>query len=226
MGRKCRREPPSLEKACEVSVAELHQQVRSWPQEKLAELLLSCLGRDTDLLARVQREIVMARSPGAAVSRLKADIDNVLNVKFVEWNRVDAYVTRLEHVLASVVSLGKTSAREALGSALYFVERIPSIFDSVHCEDELGLFCDELVRETLKLAARERPMLRDTIARLLDAYMKDGHGQFNNVPERIAATSMNAEDREWLVGEVMRLRTNESSAGSSCACAVRNILGE
>lgn len=206
MRRRTAKDLVPLDASCTVSVEELRRRVLAWPQEKLAGLVLECVERDAELLASVEREIVRERGAGPAAVRLRADIDRVIEVDFVDERHVAAFCARLDGVLGSIVSLGATDPATALPVAWHFVEAIPSVLDSVQCEDEMGIFCDNLGKAAISLAAKSPPHLRETLTRLLDAYLKDGHGVFNDVPRLVSAARLANDDRVWLIGVVIGLR--------------------
>lgn len=208
MSRKRAKVGVSLDARCTVSPDDLRRHVRAWPQEKLAELVLECIGRDADLLARIEREIVTERGAGPAAACLRADVDRVLDIDFIEERQVAAYCARLDSVLASIVSLGKTNPSAALPVTWHFIETIPSILDSVHCEDELGIFCDDLTKATLSLAAKVQPLFRESLTRLLAAYMRDDYCVFDDVPRFLATTRLSGEERDWLLGVVIAHRSS------------------
>ena len=152
---------------------------------------------------RTKRHKSPRSAPTDAIARFKAEVDRVLGIDFVEWNQVDAYIARREGVLDDILALGAKAPSEALDAVLYFIEAIPSIFDSVHDETELAMFCEELCKAALSMRSKAGSPFARVATALLDAFRRDGHGRFEQIPEQLAANCTDG-DRAWLRDEAAR----------------------
>jgi hypothetical protein len=177
----------------------LEQYLRQWSKEQLLDLLLE---DDTELRRRVVLRITAEGDPAAALGRLRDAIDEVLDIGFVEWKQLAAYMGRLGAVQDAVLLLGETAPAAGLDAALYFVERIPSVFDSVHDECELEYFCAQLAEAVLDLTAKAGAPLLDDARKLLDAFQQDDTCRFGEVPELLGKQALSDGDRAALIEEV------------------------
>jgi len=180
----------------------LEQNLRGWSKEQLLDLLLEHLWNDPELRTRVVRRITAEGDPAAGLARLRADIDEVLDIGFVEWKQLAAYMHRLDAVEDAVLLLGKTAPAAGLDAALYFVERIPSVFDRVHDECELECFCEQLAEAVLDLTTKAGAPLLNDARKLLDAFQKDDTCRFGEVPELLGKQALSDGDRAALIEEV------------------------
>jgi hypothetical protein len=184
----------------------LRRRVQSLSKKDLVDLVYDGAARRPEILSRVEHRIAARTSPAKAVAKITAAIDQVLDVRFVKWNEVREYIRRLDDVLSDIVFLGKEHPAEAIPAALYYVEAIPRVFDSIDCEDELGAFCTELAELVISLHPRAGLSPGDTMGRLLDAFEKDRHCQFSEIPELLGKARLPKRDRDWLMDEARKRR--------------------
>ena len=180
----------------------LEQYLRQWSKEQLLDLLLEHLADDPELRRRVVLRITAEGDPAAGLGRLRDAIDEVLDIGFVEWKQLAAYMSRLGAVQDAVLLLGKTAPAAGLEAALYFVERIPSVFNSVHDECELEYFCAQLAEAVLDLTAKAGAPLLHGAQKLLDAFQKDDTCRFGEVPELLRKQALSDGERAALIEEV------------------------
>ena len=77
---------------------------------------------------------------------IRAQIHEVLRIGFVEWNQVDSYMEDLNQVLDEIHFLAESAPAAALELTWHFIKRIPAIFNNVHDECELAMFCSDLAQ--------------------------------------------------------------------------------
>lgn len=142
--------------------------------------------------ARTAKRIKRRASPRGTPSGLRAAIDHVLDIDFVEEHEVDRYILKLNSALVNVQASTVSRPEDEFAVLRHFVERIPSVFNSVHCEFELGLFCGTLVSALLDAARRAKADLLEAGTRLLDMAIADDFMQFTGVPEALADARMPA----------------------------------
>lgn len=150
------------------------------------------------------------------MAKLRSNIDDVLCIDFVEWNRVNAYVEDLDRVLVEILSLGKAAPAKALDLIWHFIKTIPNVFNSVHDECELEMFCSELAQWAWSLTKKAGRPIPDSAARLLEAYAADAHDtcRFNDVPRILAETRLNSSQRHAVAEAALRTAQAHPKAAS------------
>lgn len=93
---------------------------------------------------------------------------------------------------------------------------IPAIFNNVHDEYELAMFCSDLAQEAWTLAKKAGNPIEDSAARLLDAYAADAHDtcRFDDVPDILAEGRLNREQRHILAATALRAAKAHPKAAS------------
>lgn len=147
------------------------------------------------------------RDDAKAAAKIRAAIHNVLCVDFVEWNEVNAYVNELDEVLGQILSLGKSRPAAALDLIWHFIKTIPDVFNSVHDECELEMFCSELARAAWSLRKKAGRSIQDSAARLLEAYAADAHDtcRFEAVLEILGQARLNRGERRAIAESAQRV---------------------
>jgi|GEM_PF-5136012 len=137
---------------------------------------------------------------------IRAHIHEVLRIGFVEWNQVDSYMEDLNQVLDEIHSLGESAPAAALELTWRFIKMIPAVFNNVHDECELAMFCSDLAQEAWILAKKAGNPIEDSAARLLDAYAADAHDtcRFDDVLDILAKARLNGEQRRILAATALR----------------------
>ena len=155
-----------------------------------------------------------------------SDIDDVLCIDFVQWNRVNAYMNELDRVLVEILSLGKTAPAKALDLIWYFIKTIPNIFNSVHDEYELGMLCSELAQAAWSLTKKAAWPVQDAVRRLLDAYAADVHDtcRFDEIPGILATTRMNNRMRHEMAEVALNVAQSHPKATSELRALADNLL--
>lgn len=156
------------------------------------------------------------RDATKSAARIRSSIHNVLQVDFVEWNQVDSYMDDLDQVLDEIHSLGKSAPAAALDLTWHFIKMIPAVFNNVHDECELAMFCSNLAQEAWTLAKKAGNPIEDSAARLLDVYAADAHEtcRFDDVLDILAKTRLNREQRRILAATALRAAQAHPSAAS------------
>ena len=141
-----------------------------------------------------------------SAARIRSSIHEVLQVDFVEWNQVDSYMDDLNQVLDEIHSLGESAPAAALDLIWRFIKMIPAIFNNVHDECELAMFCSDLAQEAWTLAKKAGNPIEDSASRLLDAYAADAHDtcRFDDVLDILAKARLNREQRRMLAVAALR----------------------
>ena len=123
-------------------------------------------------------------------ARLRSEIAVALDTDgYVEWDEASDYVEKLSAVLERIEEAGKSSPSIALDAVLYFIKEIPEVFNSVHDECELGMFCTDLTETAVALGKKAGGgRLRETAECLIRAYLADATDtcRFNDVPDILA----------------------------------------
>jgi hypothetical protein len=146
------------------------------------------------------------RDVAKVAAQIRSDIDDVLCIDFVESNQVDAYLEDLDRVLKGIVSLGETSPAAALELVWRFIKKIPSVFNNVHDECELAMFCSDLAQTALNLTKKAANPIEDSALRLLEAYVADAHDtcRFDDVLELLTRERLNKENRRLVADIALR----------------------
>jgi hypothetical protein len=144
------------------------------PKERLVELVLSMMREKTPLSATTGR--------AKSTVELKGEIGQVLAIGFVDWREVSDYIDQLYALLSEITALGEQDPPRGLALMWHFLEEIPRIFDRVHDEDELAIFCEELIAKLLDLMPRAQTPAGEAAQRLLGFYLGDTHGRFLQIP--------------------------------------------
>ncbi|MBK8870760.1 MAG: hypothetical protein IPN19_06855 [Elusimicrobia bacterium] len=107
--------------------------------------------------------------------RFRGEIDVALDTDgYVEWDDANDYVEKLSAVLEKINDAGNLSPSFALDAALYFVQEVPSVFNNVHDECELEMFCTDLAESAVTLAKKVGgETIRETAECLIKAYLAD-----------------------------------------------------
>ncbi len=147
------------------------------------------------------------RDVAKAAAQIRSDIDDVLCIDFVESNQVDAYLEDLDRVLKEIVSLGETSPAAALELVWRFIKKIPGVFNNVHDECELAMFCSDLAQTALNLTKKAGNPIQDSALRLLEAYVADAHDtcRFDDVLELLTKVRLNKENRRMAADVALRM---------------------
>ncbi len=147
---------------------------------------------------------------------IRLSIQEVLQVDFVEWNQVDSYIDDLNQVLDEIHFLGESEPAAALDLTWHFIKKIPAIFNNIHDECELAMFCSDLARDAWTLAKKAGHPIEDSAARLLDAYASDAHDtcRFDDVPDILAKARLNREQRRILAATAIRAARAHPKAAS------------
>lgn len=165
---------------------DLRRRLETWSVDRLVDLVMDLAQSDWELHRRIDRHVIAREDPDATSASLRGAIDLALAVRFVEWDEVASFVTRLDAVVADIAAFGRDHPAPALELLRYFVVKLPSVFDNVHGEDELSQVCEDLAAQSVKLASRAGLPLRGAVEPLLRAYGDDGYGYFDRVPEAVA----------------------------------------
>ncbi|MFY0522450.1 hypothetical protein ACN28I_04295 [Archangium gephyra] len=176
--------------------AALRAQLESWPRERLLDFAVERLLVDPELrrvLAAGQR--APAAADAALSQHLRQAIDAAMGVRYVDWREVDSYIARLERLLGDIRSFAEGYPAEGVAVLRYFVKALPRVFDSIADEDELAIFCSDLARVALGLAARVAGAARVVAEELLAAYVADDYGRFAKVPELLVEAELAVDVR-------------------------------
>ena len=208
--------------------AELRSRLESWPRERLLDFAVEQFLGDPEL-RHVLDEPAGPEGAHAALSQhLRRTIDRAMGVKYVDWREVSSYIARLERLLGDIRSFAEGYPAEGLAVLRYFVKALPQVFDSIADEDELALFCAQLARVALGLAARVAGAARTVAEELLAAYIADEYGRFSEVPELLVEAELPADVRrevaaaaEALAIQVTRRDSHKSRELGSLAARLR-----
>lgn len=109
-----------------------------------------------------------------------------------------AFFDDLGTTLEMAVLFSEDQPTDALDVLWHFIERLPAIFGVGFEADELTDICTFLAEDTLRVAARERLHLSETIERLLLAYVdeRDADGHFAAMPEVLSNPKLPKRVRE------------------------------
>ena len=165
---------------------------------------------------RAPKEIMTPRDIMKSAARIRSSIHEVLQVDFVEWDQVDSYIDDLNQVLDEIDSLGEAAPAAALELAWRFIKRIPAVFNNVHDECELAMFCSDLAQAAWTLAKKAGNPIDDSAARLLDAYAADAHDtcRFDDVLDILAKARLSREQRRLLAAAALRAARAHPKAAS------------
>jgi hypothetical protein len=142
----------------------------------------------------------------------RAKIHRALDVRFVEYRFVRAYIEELELLLEDIRGLYKSHPGVALDLILEFLGKIPRIFDSIDDETELAEFCTELCATAIDFSTRLKDRFPASSRALLDAFEHDDYGRFSEVPSAFLSVPLQIPQREWLLAEVRKRKSRASSA--------------
>jgi hypothetical protein len=181
-----------------------------------------------ELIQEVEMKVrKKARRRFSREEALRAEIDEVLEVDFVEWDRVYEYTNRLDSLLNRIKWVGKTSPRKALELVLFFIMEIPWIFNNVHDECELEMFCHDLAESALSLMKKSGVSPKKTTACLMDAFIGDWHEtcRFDDVPDILARARLSKKDRTVMAEVVLSYRGKEKEDANILEALVDKLLG-
>ncbi len=209
--------------------AALRAQLESWPRERLLDFAVERLLVDPELRRMLASGPRAPTATDAALSqRLRRAIDEAVGVGYVDWREVSNYIARLERLLGDIRSFAEGYPVEGVAVLRYFVQALPRVFDHIADEDELALFCSQLARVALGLAARVAGAARAVAEELLAAYVADEHGRFSEVPELVVEAELAADVRrevaaaaEALAIQVTRTDGHKSRELGSLAARLR-----
>jgi len=207
---------------------ELRTRLESWPRERLLDFAVEQFVADPQL-RHVLDEPVGPGGADAALSRnLRRAIDRAMRVQFVDWREAPSYIGRLERLLGDIRSFAEGYPAEGVAVLRYFVKALPQVFDSIADDDELALFCSDLARVALGLAARVAGAGRVVAEELLAAYVAEDYGRFSQVPELLVEAELAADVRrevaaaaEALAIQVTRTDSHKSRELGSLAARLR-----
>ncbi|WPB72740.1 hypothetical protein KYC5002_27170 [Archangium violaceum] len=175
--------------------AELRARLESWPRERLLDFAVEQFLAEPQLRHVLDGPVEAGGADAALSRRLRRAIDEAMGVQYVDWREVPSYIARLERLLGDIRSFAEGYPVEGVAVLRYFVKVLPRVFDSIADEDELALFCAQLARVTLGLAARVAGAARTVAEELLAAYVADEYGRFSEVPELLVEAELPADVR-------------------------------
>ncbi|MCY1078579.1 hypothetical protein [Archangium lansingense] len=175
--------------------AELRARLESWPRERLLDFAVERLLAEPELRRVLAGQRVPIAADAALSQRLRRAIDEAVGVRYVDWRELPSYIGRLERLLGDIRSFAEGYPAEGVAVLRYFVKVLPRVFDSIADEDELALFCSQLARVALGLAARVAGAARVVAEELLAAWLADEHGRFSEVPELLVEAELAADVR-------------------------------
>lgn len=128
---------------------------------------------------------------------LRAEIDQLLTIKFIKEDQVYRYSEKLDVMLEKINNYGGVFPEEALDLVLFFVKEIPRVFNNVQDECELSMFCYDLAESAFALTKVSGRPLQHTVAALVDAYLADAGEtcRFDDVPEILSELKFNKINR-------------------------------
>lgn len=175
-------------------------EVASWSREKLLEFALEVIDSHKDIRQKLEKLHSSKGDIKSAVDRLKAQIDRDLLIDYVGWKELGEFVDGLEDTLTAIKALGERSPKEALDLVWHFIDEIPSIFESVHDECQLGMFCDKLMESAAGLTRAAGASELELGSRLLDVHIADMHEycKFDDAPKVLLEARLSRETREAL----------------------------
>lgn len=135
----------------------------------------------------------------------RGDIDLVLSVRSVKWDQVSGYVACLEDLKEDVLEQAEGMPAIALRDLLYFTEALPRVFDCIDCEEQISGFCRNLAESIMVLARKTPVSIPEVAEKLLTAYLKDEHAQFEDIPSVLEASRYTEGDRRRILSLIARL---------------------
>lgn len=210
-------------RAGEIGQAEVRSEVTAWSREQLelfaVEQILGC----ATLRDRLRRKLAVSRSPADALARLIVDVDRALDVDFIERRQVRKFIEELDELLAAIEAMAEVAPEQAVDAALHFIAAIPEVFERVHDECELGMFCSELATTAVKLTARSSRGIWRVGEKLVAAYLADDYARFEDVPAILAKAPLEKEERKILAGllEAQAARLDQFQGARLVAAAHR-----
>lgn len=186
--------------AGDIGQVEVRGEVASWSREQLEQFAVEQILGNAVLRDRLRRKLAVSRSPAVALEQLIADVDRALDIDFIEWRQVRGFIADLEELLSAIEAMAEVASDQAVDAALHFIETIPEVFERVHDECELGMFCSELAKAAVKLAASSSRGIWRVGEKLVEAYLADNYARFDDVPEILAKAPLEKEERKILAG--------------------------
>lgn len=179
----------------------------SWSTDRLVNLVMDLVASDWELHRRIDRLVVGAADPEEAARSLEVAMHHALAVHSVEWDQVDAFVSKLDCIVGDIAAFGRDEPRRAIQLLLAFVAALPRVFEAVHGEDELSSVCEDLATKAVSLATRVDAPMSDTVEPLLRAFLDDGYGYFDRVPGTLAGllAKLPISARRELAASVLRI---------------------
>ena len=179
---------------------QIREEIESWSKDKLVEFALHAMYQHHGLRVQVERVITNKVGGSKAADRYREEIDAVLNTGFVEWNKISKYVSRLDALLDAIKTFGKDQPSDAYSVITYFLESIPAIFNSVHDECEIKMFCEELMVAAVALGKTAEVPGAELGRLLIDRYMSDVSVtcRFNDALEVILKAHLDKGSRQTL----------------------------
>ncbi len=210
-------------RAGEIGEAEVRSEVTAWSREQLELFAVEQILGSATLRDRLRRKLAVSRSPAAALERLIAEVDRALDVDFIERRQVRRFIEELDELLAAIEAMADVAPDQAVDAALHFIGVIPEVFERVHDECELGMFCSELATAAVKLAARSSRGIWRVGEKLVAAYLADDYARFEGVPEILAKAPIEKEERQILAGilEAQAARLDQFQGARLVAAAHR-----
>ncbi len=167
-----------------------------------------------------------AMTAGKLASRLRTEIDLALDADYIEPDRVDDYIAGLDSLLDRIYDFGESESEAALSVALYFVREIPSVFNNVHDECELEMFCCDLAESVMALATETGGSVLEPTVRLVEAYLGDAHDacRFDDVPDILAKARLSKDDRAAVAGLLMSKAAKADEREATRLRGLANII--
>jgi hypothetical protein len=203
---------------------ELRGRLDAMPHARLVDVVMDLLDADHELLVRARRVVVAQDNVTDAAMELRAEIDRTLAVHYVPWDAVDAFVMELDAVVGEIRALARTDAKAALDVALYFLDALPRVFDSIHGEDELGVFAEDFAQVILSMAINTDTPFETIAEKLLRAAADDGYGYFGQLPEVVRRACTTPEMEQAVLRAAEHVVRGSDGTGSHVVEALVRVM--